>query len=382
MSVFKVAEGVSAHCWSPDRKRICVCPNSEKVHIYKNADSGDVSKWVLEHELVGHDLLVTAIDWSAAHNKIVTCSHDRNAFVWTFGDGVWKPSLSILRINRAALDVKWSPDGKKFAVASGAKVVPVCHYETHNDWWISKMIKKHKSTVTSVSWHPNSQLLATGSTDFRCRVFSAFIADIDRGVPSLFGDTSKGNFGDLLVEFDASNGWVLDVAWSPSGDNLAFVGQDASTSIVAFDARGGAPVCQTLKSRNLPNATVMFLSESVLVAAGHEFNPELYQINPKNGAWAFLGNAEQKGSGGASAKKAASNFSAARTIWANKTTRGTESNEGASDLWTRHQNTITCLMPYGDTQMATRLNAFSTSALDGRIVLWKAGDFKVSGLSL
>ena len=47
----------------------------------------------------------------------------------TVNTGVWKPSLTLLRIDRAALDVKWSPDGKKFAVASGAKSVPVCHYE-------------------------------------------------------------------------------------------------------------------------------------------------------------------------------------------------------------------------------------------------------------
>lgn len=36
--------------------------------------------------------------------------------------------------------------GTKFAVASGAKCVPVCYYEAANNWWISKMIKKHKST--------------------------------------------------------------------------------------------------------------------------------------------------------------------------------------------------------------------------------------------
>jgi len=142
----------------------------------------------------------------------------------------WKPSLTLLRIDRAALDVKWSPDGKKFAVASGAKSVPVCHYEADQverwlahdnsnrsgsssenhdgsssntltkgsrrhdrsddsllplpyhmqDWWVSKMIKKpHKSTVLSLAWHPNSQLLATGACDFKCRVFSAYIDTVD-----------------------------------------------------------------------------------------------------------------------------------------------------------------------------------------------------------
>ena len=98
-----------------------------------------------------HDLLVSAIDWNPINNKIVTCSHDRNAFVWTYepqstlpplvpgGPSVvqpatWRPALVILRIDRAGLDVKWSLDGLRFAVTSGAKCVPVCSYEPANDW--------------------------------------------------------------------------------------------------------------------------------------------------------------------------------------------------------------------------------------------------------
>ena len=83
-----------------------------------------------------HDLLVSAIDWSPVTNKIVSCSHDRNAFVWTYDADatVWRPSLVLLRIDRAALDVKWSFDGVRFAVASSAKCVPVCTYEASQDW--------------------------------------------------------------------------------------------------------------------------------------------------------------------------------------------------------------------------------------------------------
>lgn len=60
-----------------------------------------------------HDLLVSGIDWHPVTNKIVTCSHDRNAFVWSYNatEDAWKPTVAMLRINRAALDVKWSPDG-------------------------------------------------------------------------------------------------------------------------------------------------------------------------------------------------------------------------------------------------------------------------------
>lgn len=61
-----------------------------------------------------HDLLVSGVDWHPVTNKIVTCSHDRNAFVWQYDAATdsWQPTVAMLRINRAALDVKWAPDGK------------------------------------------------------------------------------------------------------------------------------------------------------------------------------------------------------------------------------------------------------------------------------
>ena len=42
---------------------------------------------------------------------IFISSQDRNAYVWTYKGNEWKPSLVILRINRAATIVKWSPKG-------------------------------------------------------------------------------------------------------------------------------------------------------------------------------------------------------------------------------------------------------------------------------
>lgn len=74
-----------------------------------------------------HDKLITSIDWAPNSNRIVTASQDRNAYVWTpttdpaTGRSTWKPTLVLLRINRAATFVRWSPLEDKFAVASGAR---------------------------------------------------------------------------------------------------------------------------------------------------------------------------------------------------------------------------------------------------------------------
>merc|ERR1711872_633356 len=75
-------------------------------------------------------------------NRIVTCSSDGNAYVWVKGsDGQWKYTLVLLRINRAATCVRWSPEENKFAVGSGAKIISVSYYEKDNDWWVAKHIK-------------------------------------------------------------------------------------------------------------------------------------------------------------------------------------------------------------------------------------------------
>lgn len=114
---------LTAHSFNADRSKVAVSPNSHEVQIYAAQAGG----WVLEHTLSEHDKLVTGIDWASNTNRIVTCSQDRNAYVWTLtpdqntGREIWKPTLVLLRLNRAATFVRWSPNEDKFAVASGAR---------------------------------------------------------------------------------------------------------------------------------------------------------------------------------------------------------------------------------------------------------------------
>lgn len=110
--------------------------------------------------------------------------------------------MVLLRINRAATCVRWSPKEDKFAVGSGAKLISVCYFEESNDWWLSKHIKKPiKSTVLSLDWHPNNVLLACGSTDYRSRIFSAFIKEVDKKEPETTSWGGKTASGSLTAEF-------------------------------------------------------------------------------------------------------------------------------------------------------------------------------------
>ncbi|KAG6973222.1 hypothetical protein JG687_00001011 [Phytophthora cactorum] len=407
-NLFQLADGISCHAWNKDRSKLAISPNSNEIWIYSGCHAPDPSQWRKEAVLTEHDMLVCGLDWSPVHDQIVSCSHDRSAFVWKYEAAYrqWKPLLVVLRITRAATNVKWSPDGKKFAVSSGAKCVSVCYYQAAENWWVSKIIKKHKSTVTDLDWHPNSQLLVTASTDLKCRVFSAHINDID-GPPDAGPFEALPPFGEPLAEFDNASAWVNAVAWSPKGNCLAFAGQGSSIHIVHFGAPGEYPTIQVLfvncgehfrsllhdrlilwfvvwnlmtqsiRFSHLPLMRIMFLSNSAIVGVGYDFNPLLFSQDANN-FWSFSEFVDKKPTESA-VKKNAGGFNAARSLFESKVTRGQSSDATQHDknmLWMKHQSNITGIQPYAKSASGG-VTEFSTSALDGRVVLWKLGSLNV-----
>lgn len=57
--------------------------------------------------------------------------------------------------------------------------------------------------MTCLDWHPNDILLAAGSTDFKVRVFSAYIKEIEER-PQSTPWGSKMPLGQLMAEFSNS----------------------------------------------------------------------------------------------------------------------------------------------------------------------------------
>jgi len=351
MSVQRLAPVISCHAWNADGSKVAICPNDNEIHIY----SKQGTTFKLEHKLTEHDQVVTGIDWAPKSNRIVSCSQDRNAYVWTYQNNQWKPTLVILRINRAATHVKWSPEENKFAVGCGAKCVSVCYFEEDNDWWVSKHIKKHKSTVLKVDWHPNNVLLATASSDFKVRIFAAFIKGVDKGTPNTpFGN--KLVFGEPFAEIEVG-GWVQSVKWSPSGNSLAYVGQDASFNVA--DVSSGQPRVSEIKTPDLPFLDIAFVSETSVVAVGHDCTPVLFS---NQGGWKLNKKLDGTG-GGAAAASGGDQKSSAFKMFQNKVDRAESATE--TKLVTKHQNAISCVQKYGN-------GAYSTSGLDGVLLVWDA----------
>jgi len=385
---------ITSHAFSADRSQVAVSFNSEEAQILARQGA----EWIPVETLAEHDKVITSIDWAPKTNRIVTCSQDRNAYVWTetpnpvTGEIKWKPTLVLLRINRAATFVRWSPFEDKFAVASGARAIAICSFESDNDWWVAKHLKKPiRSTVLSVEWHPNNVLLASGSADMKARVLSAYIKDVDKR-PSATVWGEKLPFNTLCGEYSSPNGgWVHSVGFSPSGDVLAFASHDSCVTIVY---PGPTPTIFTVKMNSLPYVTLTWTAEDTLVAAGHDCHPMLFQADASG--WKAVGSLDDV----TGSSRSASGFSSPATPsfpgrsstpvgrlnneafnrFRNADTRGTSGSAalqaglgGASgpdgELLTVHQNTITSVRPYDYAPDGT-VAKVTTTGVDGKLVVW------------
>jgi len=374
---------ITSHAFNADRKQLAVSLNSNDAQIM----SCQGQEWKVTESLSEHDKLITAIDWAPKSNRIVTASQDRNAYVWQqnpdpqTGKTIWKPTLVLLRINRAATYVKWSPLEDKFAVGSGARAIAICSFDPENDWWVSRLLKKPiRSTVLSVDWHPNNVLLAAGSADMKARVFSAFIKDVDkRPAPTVWGE--KLPFNTVCGEYTSSaGGWVHTVGFSPSGDVLAFASHDSSVSIVY----PGGPTIFNIRISSLPFVSLTWTAEDSLVAAGHDCQPIVF--SGSEAGWQAVGSLDDTTApktGGASkfgAPGVGRLNSAAFNTFRNADSRGQSSpvsgqTSTGTELMTVHQNTITNVRPYQS--RGGKVARVSTSGADGKLVIWDVSN--VSG---
>lgn len=380
---------LTAHAFSPDRSQVAVCPNTNEVVIY------ETRSWQPTVTLGEHDKLVTSLDWSPVTNQIVSCSQDRNAYVWSLtpdpqtGATTWKPTLVLLRLNRSATCVRWSPDGTKFAVGSGARTIAVCNYDEESNWWVAKHLKKPiRSTILDIDWHPNSVLLAAGSADSKARVFSAFLKGDAKPAPTAWG--SKLPFNTVCGEFSsASGGWVNAVAFSPSGDALAFAAHDSTVTVVYPSGEGQPPAAvYSIRVPALPYNSLLFTTESQFVAAGHDCEPVLFVGDAQSG-WSMsrsLDDPAQRGAGPARSVgsgrldseafrtfRAADSRGVSSSGGAVSTSGGIKRTGGQSERTTVHQNTITSVRAHEGGENGREVSKVSTSGADGRLVIWTVG---------
>ncbi|XP_076816008.1 actin-related protein 2/3 complex subunit 1A-like [Clavelina lepadiformis] len=340
---------IVCHAWNHDRTQVALSPNNNDVQIYEKSGR----KWNLIHTLSEHTLNVTGIDWAPKTNRIVTCGADRNAYVWQLKDGVWCQELVILRINRAATCVRWSPEEDKFAVGSSSRMISVCYFEADNNWWVSKHIKKPiRSTIVSLDWHPNNVLLAAGCCDYKAYVFSAYIREINpKPGPTVWG--KKMTFGMLMQEFAMPcTGWVHGVAFSPSGDRLAMVSHGSIVSVAA-----GGKELVSLRTEHLPFNSCLWLTEQSMVAGGHDCNPMLFNVDGGCDSVKFVCKMDQPPKDGGAGRTVS-----AMSMFKMMDKKGAVEATG-TEVETKHKNAIIQIRQFA-------VNKFSTCGKDGNVVVW------------
>ena len=251
--------------------------------------------------------------------------------------------------------------------------------------------------MTSVAWHPSGDVIACGSTDFTCRVLSArLLAGGEPGAEASKQFGALPDFGTEMMEWETDRvrdggfarklyrrrtahtfvftrstyvsytpmllqSWVNDVAWSPSGLQLAFVCHDCSLHIVTFSPSGeAAPTKVALKTEGLPALRLLWLSERSIVTAGNNAFPDVFALND-SGQWVYVGACDQRASlsaasGHASSSSTASSFGSAKAMFAARaagtagsgsSSNGSKSTSASADDKdrSRHEGVITYLQP-------------------------------------
>eukprot|EP01147_Barroeca_monosierra_P010111 gene10111-2277_t len=347
------------HAWNKDRTQVCVSPGSNVAMIF----GFDGKTYTHLHTFEDHTATITSVDWSDQSNAIVTCGHDRNAYVycWREEKKFWEPKLVILRINRAATCVKWSPkdlaidfcaNNFSWKFSSVSQCQEKLYTQTLLVFRFSSRRNPLKSTILALDWHPTGALLAVGSADFKCRIFSAAIKGVDnKATDSEWGPRKK--FGELVAEFSTKSGggWVHSVCFSQDGRKLAFSAHDSCVYVADADRES---IVNRLPCKLLPFRALSWVSPTEFVAAGFDYMPVLFSYD---------------GSSISLKAKASGSTFRAMDKFRNLDLKGTTADSDlATTVNTTHQNCIADLhIVKGDRDS---VSIFSTVGSDGKIVMW------------
>jgi len=154
--------------------------------------------------------VISSIDYSPDGALIAVSGYHEVLLHHADGSGL---AARLIGLSERVQKVKFSPDGKKLAVAGG---LPARSGEiqiwTVGSRKLSMSIPVGFDTLYGISWSPDGTRVAVGLPDSTVRAF-----DVKSGEQVLF----KNNHDD----------WVLDTVWNNKGDHLVSVGRDMAVKL-------------------------------------------------------------------------------------------------------------------------------------------------------
>lgn len=161
-----------------------------------------------EITLMGHELAVNGVMWSADGTQLLSFSDDMTVRLWDPSTGV---QIGILAGHESPINQAiWSSDSRQIATAGDDGFVHLWEVATNR---LIQTIEPNGGIVWSIAWSKDGELLVTGTDDSLIRLWEI-------------------NTAEIINEMNGHGAYVTHLGWSPDDTNtLVSTGADGRSRI-------------------------------------------------------------------------------------------------------------------------------------------------------